>query len=69
MEDKPEVVPKGDRTHLVFKNDASLRAFAEKATQQTSVRFWDLVLASGDFNSQLTFSTEDFKNYIEPLLK
>ena len=69
VEANTEVVIKGNRTHLVFKDDVSMNAFAKKATEKLFVRFWDLVLASGDFNSQLTFSTEDFKDYIEPLLK
>ena len=68
METKPEVVVKGNRTHLVFINDASLNAFAEKGTSALGTKFWDLVLAGGDFNSQLTFATEDYKKNIAPLL-
>ncbi|HLM83729.1 MAG TPA: hypothetical protein VK254_00765 [Candidatus Bathyarchaeia archaeon] len=65
---KPEVVAKGDRTHLVFKDDASLNAFAEKGVEALGDKFWDLVLALGDFNSQMTFATDEYQTHIAPLM-
>ncbi len=69
METVPEIVEKGDRTHLVFPTDVSMVAFMEKSTSSLGAdKLNEILLAMGDFNSQLTFSTEDYKKHIAPLL-